>query len=57
MSPSELHDHLAKIGARGGSAGTEEQKRARTLNMYRALALKHPNSVKVMQKLKELERE
>lgn len=57
MTASELHEHLARIGSKGGSAGTEAQKKARKLNAYRALAIKHPTSVKVRQELARLEKE
>ena len=51
-----LRSHLAKIGRKGGKAGTDEQKTARSLNLYRAMAIKHPTSVKVRQELTRLEK-
>lgn len=57
MTASELHEHLARIGSKGGSAGTAAQKKARKLNAYRALVIKHPTSVKVRQELARLEKD
>ena len=57
MTDSELHNHLARIGANGGRAGSPKQKITRRLNAYRTLAQRYPTSVKVQQTLAKLERE
>lgn len=46
-----------RLGQKGGSKNTPEQKRARKLNAYRTLAVRYPNSVKVRQELARLEKE
>lgn len=45
------------LGSEGGRKNTPEQRRARKLTMYRLLAKKHPTSVRVAAKIRELERE
>lgn len=45
------------LGSKGGRVGSEAQKSARKLNMLKALAKRHPNSVKVRQELEKLERD
>lgn len=57
MTDSELHNHLARIGANGGRAGSAKQKATRKLNAYRTLAKRYPTSVKVQQNLAKLEQE
>jgi hypothetical protein len=48
-------EHLAAAGRKGGNAGTEKQKKTRTLNLWRGLAKRWPLSSTVQQKLRELE--
>jgi hypothetical protein len=56
MSPEDKFlDHLKSAGAKGGLAGTERQKRSRTLNLWRGLAKRWPRSATVQAKLRELE--
>lgn len=46
-----------ELGRRGGQARTAEQKAARRRNILKALAVRHPQSVKIRRQLEELERE
>lgn len=52
-----LRSYFATLGRRGGSVRSEKATRAKRLNTYRMLAKKYPTSVKVRQRLEELERE
>ena len=45
-----------EAGEKGGKKNTRAQKKARLVNLYRALARKWPNSVVVRMKLEELQR-
>jgi hypothetical protein len=57
MTEPKVIEHLIAAGRKGGSARTEKQLRARRLNLYRALAVRHPQSVKIRTRLAELEQE
>jgi len=57
MTSVELSQHLARIGARGGNANSEAQRRARRINAYRSILKRWPNSITARQELSRLEKE
>jgi hypothetical protein len=57
VTSTELSEHLARIGARGGQKNSPAQRRARRINAYRSILKRWPNSVSARQELTRLEQE